>query len=103
MRRVPLVEHEVDDVEHRVETAFEIRTTRELEGETPVANLPLRAHEPLRDRRFLREKGPRDLPYAEAADGFEAERHARVARNLRVAAHHNHPQLVVAELFVEIG
>ena len=45
-----------------------------------VAQRALGADQPLRDRRFLRQKRARDLADAEAADQLERQRHARVGR-----------------------
>ncbi len=103
VRPVPLVEHEVDDVENGIEAGFDVGGAREIERQPSIANLPLRPDDPLRDCRFFRQERARDLADAEAADRLEAERDARVPRNFGMAAHHDHPQLVVAELLVEIG
>ena len=102
LRPVPLVEHEVEDFEHRVEPCGHLAGGRHVERQPLIANLPLRAHEPLRDRRLVGEERSRDLAHAEAADGLQAERHARVARQRRMTAHDDHAQLVVPQLFFRV-
>ena len=49
VRQVSLVEHQVDDVEHRVEPVRQVGAGRQVERQLPLADLPLRAHDPLRD------------------------------------------------------
>ena len=67
----------------------------QLQADAFVADQTLRADEPLRDRAVRCKERSRDLLNAEPADGLEAQRHARVGRQRRMAAHEHHAQLVV--------
>ena len=60
-RRVALVEHEVEDGEHRAQPLGEQVVGRHAERDARSADLPLRAHEPLRHRRLGDEERARDL------------------------------------------
>ena len=51
-RRVPLVEGEVEDAEDRAKPLGEQVVRRYAERDAGLADLPLRAHEPLRERRL---------------------------------------------------
>ena len=72
-----------------------------------VADLALRADEPLRERRLRHEEGARDLGRLEAADEAQRQRDLRLGRERRVAAGEDqleplvadHGLLVVRELF----
>ena len=68
-----------------------------LESRLALAQLAPRADEPLRDGRLGHQERTRDFRHAEAADGLEAQRDARVARQVRMTAEKHHPQLVVVE------
>ena len=99
---VSLVEDEVNHLQRRIEPALESFSAWHLERQAALPDLTLGPHQPLRDRCVVSQKRARDLAHAEAADRFEAQRQARVPGDLRMAAHENHPQLVVAKLLLEI-
>ena len=65
------------------------------ERDVGVAQLTLGAHQALRDRLLAREKGAGNLADAEPAHGLERERHARVAREHRMARQKHHRELIV--------
>src|SRR5260221_14730891 len=59
---------------------------RNAERDPGVADLPLRAHEPLRERRLGYEEASRDVARREAADEAERQRDLRLRGERRVAA-----------------
>ena len=59
---------------------------RHPQWDAGVADLPLRAHEPLRERRLGDEEGTSDLRRLEAADEAQRQRHLRLRREGRMAA-----------------
>ena len=60
-RVVALVEDQVQDLQDPVEALGQEVVRRDSIGDAGVADLPLRAHEPLGERRLGHEEGPRDL------------------------------------------
>ena len=68
---------------------------RHAEGDRRVADLPLRAHEPLRHRRLGDEEGARDLVGLEAAERPQGQREASLERERRVAAREDQAQPLV--------
>ena len=64
---VTLVEDEVDDRQHGREPVGQQRRRRHAKGNPGVADLPLRAHEPLRHRLLGDEERAGDLVCSEAA------------------------------------
>ena len=103
MGRISLVKDEVDHIQNGVEARLEFGAERHFERQAAVADLAFGAHQPLRDCGLISEKCARDFADAEAADGLEAERHCRIARDPGMAAHEDHAQFVVAKLLVEVG
>ena len=99
---IALVEHEIDHFEHRVEARRQLRARRHVERQALIANLPLRPHQPLGNRALVGEKGAGDFADTEAADRFEAERHAGIAGQRRMTAHENHPEFVVSKLLLDV-
>jgi hypothetical protein len=59
---------------------------RHAQRDAGVADLPLRADEPLRERRFGEEEGACDLGRLEAADEAQRQRDLGLRRECRVAA-----------------
>jgi hypothetical protein len=98
--RVALVEYEVNHGEDGVEALSHLDRRGHLEAEVALANRPLRTDEPLRDRRFLVQEGPRDLPRAEATHGTQRERNARFGRQFGMAAEEDQRELVIGERMV---
>ena len=103
MRGVAFVEDEVQHLERGIEAGFQLLTVGQVQRHAALADLALGAHQPLRDGRFLGQKRAGDLAHAESASGLEAQRDAGLARDLRMAAHQDHAQLVVAEFGTEVG
>src|SRR5207237_1162004 len=60
-----------------------------------IGDLPLRAHEALRDRRLRRHEGPCDLGRGETDDAAEGERDLRLPRQRRVAAGEDELEAIV--------
>ena len=101
--RISLVEHEVDYFERRIEARRQFHAGWQVQRQTLIADLALRANEPLRNRSLVRQERAGDFADAEAADNLQAERHAGIARERRMAAHENHPELVVPKLLADAG
>ena len=96
-RGIPLVEHEVDHVQHRVEPPRQIAPHRHLIGNARVPNLCLGAHDALGHRGRTSEKGAGDLLGREAADLAQGQRDLRVRRQSRMAAGEDQPQPIVLD------
>jgi hypothetical protein len=103
MRGVAFVEHEIDDFQHGIEAQLQLGSAGHIERQSAVADLALGAYQALRDGGIVGEEGAGDLAHAESAHGFQAQGDARVARDLRMAAHEDHAQLVVAKLLFQVG
>ena len=96
-RRIALVEHEVDDVEHRVEPLRKLRSLGHLIRKARVANLRLGANDPLRDGGGAHEKGPRDFLGGEPAHFTQRERDAGIRRERGMAAREDQAQPIVLD------
>jgi hypothetical protein len=96
-RAVAGVEDEVDDAEYGREPVGEDVVGRDAEGDAGVADLPLRAHEPLRHRRLRHEERPRDLARLEPAERAQRERDLRVDRKRGMAAGEDEAQALVGD------
>ena len=70
---------------------------RHSERDPRVADLPLRADEPLRQRRLGEQEGAGDLGRLQAADEAKRERHLRVRGERRVAAGEDEAQPFVRD------
>ncbi len=99
-REVPLVEHQVEDGEHRAGSFLEDARSRDANGDAGVADLALRANEPLRDRRLRLQEGARDLLRRQAAQRAQRQRHLRLGGQRWVAAREHQGQPVVGIRFV---
>src|SRR5260370_16193419 len=95
------MDQETKQRQRALEAPAEFGAARNFKGQGVVADRALGAAEPLRDGSLVGEEGARDLPHAEAADGLEAQRYAGIAREVGMAAHDDHSQLVVAKLLFE--
>ena len=102
-RRVPLVENEVDDRQHRGEALGKLRPARDLEGHALVGQRALGAHDALGDGRLRHEEGARDLLGLETGDEPQGQRHLRLPAEHRMAGGEHQPQQVVADVVVERG
>lgn len=96
--RVAFVEDEIDDRQHGVQPRRHVARVRNRIGNSGVANLALRAHEPLRHRRRRNEKRPRDLVGVEAAERPQRKGHLRLERERGMAAGEDQPKPVVRDL-----
>jgi hypothetical protein len=85
-RPVPGVEDEVDRREDDAQPLRHEVLGRHAQRDACVPDLPLRAHEPLGERRLGDEEGPRDLGRRQAADEAQRQRDLRFRRERRVAA-----------------
>jgi len=95
VRRVPFVEHEVEDLQDGVEPLAVLRGLGDGELEPQLPDAPLGADQSLGDGRFFGQKGAGDLRNAEAAHGLQRQGHPRRLRQLRMAACEDHRQLLV--------
>ena len=96
-RAVAGVEDEVDDAEHRDQPVGKDVVARHAERDAGVADLALRAHEPLRHRRFGHEERARDLVRLESAERPQRERDLRLDPERRVAAREHEAQALVGD------
>ena len=97
---VAFVEQQVKRVQHAVEPPCQLLALGDLKRNLLIANLLLRACQPLGDRRLGGEEGAADFRHAEAAQGLQGQRDLRLVRNARMAAHKHQPQAVVGDLLV---
>ena len=95
--QVALVEDQVDHRQHRGESLRQQGLRRHPDGDAGGADLVLGAHQALRHRRFLDQKGPGDLGGGETADQTKRQRHPGLGRERRVAAGEEQSQPVVAD------
>ena len=77
-RRVPLVEDQVDDLQHRPEAGAELGSGRHIEGHARLGQRSLGPDDPLGDRRLRHEERAGDLLGGEPAQQAQRERHAGV-------------------------
>jgi len=68
---------------------------RDAVGDAGVADLPLRPHEALRERRLGHQEGTGDLVGTQSAEGTQRERHLRLRGQRGMAAGEHEPQAVV--------
>jgi len=85
-RAVAGVEDEVDRREDGAQPLREQVLRRHAQRDAGVADLPLRAHEPLRERRLGDEERARDLRRRQAADEAQRQRDLGLGCERRVAA-----------------
>jgi hypothetical protein len=93
--RVPLVEDEVDDVEHGLEALGQRFVARHAEGDLGHADLRLGPRQPLRHRGLRHKKRMRNLGGREAAEQPECQRDLRFTRERGMAAGEDQPQPLV--------
>ena len=96
---VALVEDQVEDREDAGASARPagLREVRGR-GSLAVADLPLRAHQPLRDGRLRLQEGARDLPGGESAHRAQGQRDAGVHRQRGVTAGEDQSEPVVGDI-----
>jgi hypothetical protein len=100
-RRVALVEHEVEDFEHRGETGGELGPAGHLERDARLGESLLGPDDSLGDGRLRDEERARDLGGLEAPDQPERERNARLGRENRVTGREHEAEEVVADVIVD--
>ena len=96
-RAVALVEDQVDDGERGVEPVGQQVVRRHAIRDARGADLPLRAHEPLRERLLRHEERARDLRRREPADEPQRQRDLRVRRERRMAAREEEREPLVGD------
>ncbi len=102
-RGVPLVEHEIDHLEHRRQPVRELARPRHLERHARLGERALGAHDALRDRGLGHEEGAGDLVGGEAAQQLQRERHARIGGQHGMARGEHEAQQVVADVVRKMG
>lgn len=100
-RRVPLVEHQVDDLKDRRKARRPVRSHRDLKGDPEGGEGALGTDDALRDGRLGDEERARDLLGAQAAEQPQRQRHPRLGGQRRVAGDEHQAEDVVAHLVVE--
>ena len=94
---VPLVEDEVQDVEHRIQALGSLGFLRHREGDAGGEDLPLGPHQPLGHGRLGHEEGAGDLTRRQPSRRAQGERHLRVRRERGMAAGEDQAELVVRD------
>ncbi len=94
-RGIPLVEDQVEDLQHGVEPLAPGVTGRRLEAPARLLDGALGAADPLRHRRLGHEEGRSDLARREPADGAQGERDRRGIAERGMAAEEEEQQRVV--------
>ena len=97
-RRVALIEHRVDDLEHRGEPRCALGAPGQLERHLGLRERSLGAHDSLRDRRLGHEESARDLVGREPSEHAQGERHPRLTREHRVAGDEDQAQEIVTDV-----
>ena len=100
-RRVALVEHEVDHLEHRREPRGALGAARDLERNARLGQRALGADDALRDGRLRHQKRARDLVGGQAAEQAQRQRDPRLGREHRMARGEHQPQQIVADVVVD--
>ena len=100
-RDVPLVEHQVDDLEHRPEPLRHLRRRWQLERDALGGQGPLGSRDPLSRSRFRDQQSPRHLRGRQAAEQAQGQGDPRLRREDRVAGGEDQPEQVVADVVVQ--
>ena len=100
--RVPLVEDQVDDLEHGGQPGRPLRRSRHLERHLLAGQRPLGPDDPLRDGGLGQQVGPGDLGGGQAAEHAQGQRDPGRGREHRVAGGEHQPQEVIVDL-VRVG
>ena len=100
---VSFVEEQIERAENCIEPRRQFVRLGNGEGQAEVADDLTRAHEPLRDGGFTRQKCRRDFRGAQSAQRAQRQCRLRLQRELRMAAHKHHSQSVVRERVVRIA
>ncbi len=100
---VALVEHEVDDLEHRGQARRELVALGHRERHALGGERALGPHDPLGDRRLGHEERAGDLRGLQAGDGAQGEGHAGLRGQRRVAAGEHEGDHVVLDRLAEPG
>jgi hypothetical protein len=94
-RRVPLVEDQVDDLQHRRQALGQLRRAGQLERHVSPRQRLLGRGDPLGDGRLVDEERAGDLGRRQAADEPQCQRHPGLRRQQRMAGDEHQPQHVV--------
>ena len=100
-RGVALVEHQVDDFEHRREPWRQLGAARHLEGHALLRQRALGPHDALRNRRLRDEERASNLDGGQSAEEAKGERDASLGGQNRMAGREHQPQQVVAHIVIE--
>ena len=95
--RVPLVEDQIDDAEHRTEPFRKLLVGRQREPYAGAGQVLLGPGDPLSHARLRRQERPGDLVGAQAGDGPQGQGHLRFRRVHRVAGGEQQAQQVVGD------
>ena len=95
--RVPLVEDQIHDREHRDEAVGQQVVGRHPERDRRRGDLPFRAREALAHRRFRHDERTGDLVGGQAAEGSQGERDLRLDRQRRMATHEDQLEPLVGK------
>ena len=96
--RIPLVEDEIEHLEHRRHPGGTIGSFGDLEGDPGLGQRPLGPDDPLRHGGLTDEKGAGDLVGGETTQQSQGQRDARLGGEHRVTGDEDQTQEVVAEI-----
>ncbi len=97
---IALVEHQVDDFEHRGQPSGELAAPRDLEGHVRVAERAFGAHDALRDGGLGDQEGARDFFRGQSRQQPQRERGSCFGGQQRMAGDEHQPQQIIADLVV---
>ena len=101
--RVPLVEHQVEDLQHVGEASVAVLTRGHLERNLLLGQPPLGPHDALGDGGLRHEEGTGDLVGGEPAEQAEGERDPGLGGQHGVTAHEHEFEQVVAVVLFQDG
>ena len=98
VRAVAFVEQQVEHGQDGAQSIRKLRWTRHIDLDVPRPELPLRPDDPLRDRRLLRQEGPRNLADFESAGQLQRQSDLAFGGDRGVTAREDHAKDVVIQL-----
>src|SRR5262249_15073161 len=100
---VALAEHEIEDIEDRLEATCDLFRVGKLEDDVRASQLLFRAYDPLRERALVAEERACELLRREPTRDLEGQRELSGARQCRVTAQEDQAQLIVERRLGRLG
>ena len=95
---ITFVEHQVDHLQHRLQTLRQLVASRHFIGDVRIADLVLRPHDALGDGAGRGEEGAGDFLGSQVTDFAQGQCHLSLDRQGRVAAGEDQAQAVVLQM-----